>query len=104
MDATGRTPAQLLSHVKQYAASPEMRIEVTETKKYEIVEQLKGVYRGRFPVSEIDGVKVYFPDGWALVRVSNTQPAIVVRVEGNTAADMERIQDEFLAHIREAMA
>ena len=43
----------------------------------------------------IDGVRVEYADGFGLARASNTTPVIVLRFEGDTAAALERIQEEF---------
>ncbi|HOL49635.1 MAG TPA: phosphomannomutase/phosphoglucomutase [bacterium] len=103
MDQTGKKPEQLLENKKRYYSSPEIRIEVGEEKKYAIVEELKNFYKQKYNVSEIDGVKVYFPDGWALARVSNTQPAIVLRVEGKDEKSLEEIKKQFLSKVEETI-
>jgi len=46
--------------------------------------------------SDIDGVKVFLPDGWALVRASNTQPALVVRIEAESPESLKKIKKDFL--------
>ena len=48
-------------------------------------------------VNLIDGIRISFPDGWALARSSNTQPVIVVRFESTSAAGLERIQDSVMS-------
>lgn len=96
LDNENKSLSELLSDVKKYYSTPEIRVEVPDERKFEIVEKLKEYYRGKFPASEVDGIKVYFPEGWALVRASNTQPALVVRVEGETQEALEKIQKEFL--------
>ena len=103
MDQSGKNPEQLLEGRKRYYSSPEIRIDVGEEKKYQIVENLRNFYREKFNVSEIDGVKVYFPDGWALARVSNTQPAIVLRFEGMTEQSLEAIKKQFMEKLKEMM-
>lgn len=96
MDNEGKKLSELFSDVKKYFSTPEIRVEVPDEKKFEIVEKLKDYYRGKFPSSEVDGIKVYFPDGWALVRASNTQPALVVRVEAESQNSLDKIKTEFL--------
>jgi phosphomannomutase/phosphoglucomutase len=39
----------------------------------------------------VDGVRILYPEGWGLVRASNTQPVIVTRCEGRTGKDLEEI-------------
>jgi len=46
--------------------------------------------RGRYPLNDIDGVRVDMPGGWGLVRASNTQPALVMRFE---SLDPERLNE-----------
>ncbi|MFA5645364.1 MAG: phosphomannomutase/phosphoglucomutase [Candidatus Ratteibacteria bacterium] len=101
MDRTDSRLSELLADVPRYYASPEIRIEAADNRKFEIVSALQQWYRGKFPVSEIDGVKVYFPDGWALVRASNTQPALVLRIEGNSEEALNHIKEGFLAKVNE---
>ncbi|MCM8822911.1 MAG: phosphomannomutase/phosphoglucomutase, partial [Candidatus Omnitrophica bacterium] len=101
LESTGKKPQQLLEDKKRYYSSPEIRIEVGEEKKYKIVEAIKDFYKTRYRISDIDGVKVYFPDGWALARVSNTQPAIVLRIEGTTEKALEEIKRQFMDKVKE---
>jgi len=96
LDNEGKKPSQLFSDVKKYFSTPEIRIEVPDEKKFDIVEKLKNYYKGKYPSSEIDGIKVYFPDGWALVRASNTQPALVIRIESESQEALNKIKNEFL--------
>ncbi|MCM8833323.1 MAG: phosphomannomutase, partial [Candidatus Omnitrophica bacterium] len=60
-----------------------------------IVENVKKYYSEKYKISDIDGVKVYYPSGWALLRASNTQPALVVRIEGETEEILNKIKEEF---------
>ena len=81
---------------------PEIRMEI-DIKKFLAVEKIRSFYADGYHVEDLDGVKVYFPEGWALVRASNTQPAIVVRVEAETEASLESIRIGFLARINESL-
>ncbi|MEE8060123.1 MAG: phosphomannomutase/phosphoglucomutase [Pseudomonadales bacterium] len=76
--------------------SPELKVESTEEQKFSIIEQL--VNTGDFgdgKVSTLDGVRVDFPDGWGLVRASNTTPLLILRFEADTEEAMLRIQNQF---------
>ena len=46
-------------------------------------------------VERLDGLRVNYPDGWGLVRASNTTPSLVLRFEGDTKDALERIQGTF---------
>jgi phosphomannomutase/phosphoglucomutase len=51
-------------------------------------------------LSRIDGVRAEFPDGWGLVRASNTSAALICRFEGRDGAALERIKAAFLAELQ----
>ena len=51
-------------------------------------------------INTIDGLRVDWPDGFGLVRASNTTPVLVLRFEGQTAAALERIQAEMMQLLR----
>ena len=78
--------------VPRYVTSPEMRLACAETQKFLVVREVAAHFRGQFPLLEIDGARIDFGDGWALVRASNTGPAISVRFEAKTAMRALAIQ------------
>ena len=83
----------LLADVPKTFVSPEIRFDVPEEKKFEIVKRATEVLRKTgFPIIDVDGVRVTFPDGWGLIRASNTQPLLVLRFEGPTEARLKEIQ------------
>ncbi|MFH0797064.1 MAG: phosphomannomutase/phosphoglucomutase [Candidatus Omnitrophota bacterium] len=84
--------SQLVAGLTPYYATPEIRVEVPDEEKFNVVERLKAELSGKYNVSTIDGVKVYFEDGWGLVRASNTQPALVLRFEAKTEKRLSEIQ------------
>ena len=78
-------------------STPELRVDTTEDKKRSIVEKLRQTYPSdtdRYKVNMIDGVRISYKDGWALVRASNTQPVLSMRFESPTQAGLTRIQSE----------
>jgi phosphomannomutase/phosphoglucomutase len=56
------------------------------------VEKIKRHFQNRPGIVDIDGVRIPFKDGWALVRSSNTQPVIVMRFEASSAKSLQRIR------------
>ncbi len=94
---SGRTLGELRDSVPQYVSTPEIRIETTDEEKFAIVERVREAFRRRYEVVDIDGARVRFPDGWALVRASNTQPVLVARFEARTAERLDAIRDEVYA-------
>ena len=81
---------------KHYFNTPEIRISTTDEKKWNIIEQVKKyVIDKEYDYIDIDGVRIEFSDGWALIRCSNTEPSITMRFEAETEERLNEIQDEF---------
>jgi phosphomannomutase len=83
-------------------STPELNVPCAEGQAHGLVDQL--VAKVNFPapavVNTIDGLRVDWPDGFGLVRASNTTPVLVLRFEGHTAAALERIQSSMLELLR----
>ena len=73
----------------KYVSTPELRLDCTDERKFAIVDSVREHFASRYDVIDIDGARVQFGDGWALIRASNTQPVLVARFE---AASQERLQ------------
>ncbi|NPC72597.1 phosphomannomutase/phosphoglucomutase [Corallococcus exiguus] len=85
--------SQLLSDVPKTFASPELRFDTTEEKKFAMVKRATEILRDAgHKVVDVDGVRVTFEDGWGLIRASNTQPILVLRYEASTEARVKEIQ------------
>lgn len=93
--------AQLLADLPVTFATPEIRVACDDTAKFAIVAQAASHFAARYPVVTIDGVRVTYPDGWGLMRASNTQPVLVLRFEAATAEGRDRHQSEFLEWLAE---
>lgn len=95
---TGRTIPELLEGLPPSFSTPEVRLDTTEEKKTQIVQKLKDHFQNKEGVelNFIDGLRVSYPDGWALVRSSNTQPVVVVRFESHTKGRLDEIQSSFM--------
>lgn len=83
-----------LSHLPRVYNTPEIRVDTTEEAKFRIVERVVAHYREKYPVVDIDGARVKFPEGWALVRASNTQPSLVLRFEAKSPEKLQALRDE----------
>jgi len=98
--------SELLVDLPQTCATPEIRVECPDDVKFKIVEEAAKYFRTLYDVIDVDGVRVVFPDGWGLVRASNTQPVIVMRFEADTPERVREIQhliEEKLCFIRTSM-
>ncbi len=83
----------LLSDVPKTYASPELRVDTREEKKFELVKRATDTLRAAgHKIVDVDGVRVTFPDGWGLIRASNTQPILVLRFEASTPERLKEIQ------------
>lgn len=93
---TDKKCSELLNGYKKYYNTPEIRIETTDDKKWEIVEKIKNYVKSKgYEYLDIDGVRAKFDDGWALIRCSNTQPCLTSRYEAETEDRLNEIKSEF---------
>jgi phosphomannomutase/phosphoglucomutase len=82
-----------LSDIPEMVNTPEIRMECPEDKKFRVVQQLVDEFKREYRVIDIDGARVLFPDGWGLVRASNTQAILVLRFEASSRESLRSIQD-----------
>jgi len=76
-------------------STPELNIDVTDEGKFGIIEGLQALEFEGGNANRIDGVRVDYPDGWGLIRASNTTPVLVLRFEAESETALERIRDQF---------
>jgi len=98
---SGRTFSELADEIPSYPSTPELRLDCTEERKFGIVEDIVRHYKGLHDVIDIDGARVLFDGGWALVRASNTQPVIVARIEADDPERLTEIGDDVRAVLGE---
>ncbi len=103
MDIVARDDRPLSERVAEfpsYVSTAEIRIDVTEELKWSVVQAAVEHFRALYDVIDVDGVRVLFGDGWALLRSSNTQPVIVARYEARTAERLAEIREEVESWLR----
>ena len=88
-----------LSDISKMVNTPEIRMECPEDKKFRVVQQLVDEFKREYRVIDIDGARVLFPDGWGLVRASNTQAILVLRFEATSQESLKGIQDLIMAKL-----
>jgi phosphomannomutase/phosphoglucomutase len=103
MGRSGKRVSELLEGIPQTYVTPEIRVECPDDVKFKIVEQATEHFHQRYPVIDIDGMRVRFPDGWGLLRASNTQPALVLRFEATSQERLKEIRDMIEAQVQELM-
>ena len=88
--------SRLLADLPKTYATPELRVDCPDEQKFDIVQQAADEFAAKYPVSTLDGVRITFPEGWGLLRASNTQPVLVMRFEATSpkARDAYRAEVE----------
>ena len=101
----GKSVTQMRGEMPDMLNTPELRFQVDESRKFAAIDEVKARLTGKdvpadVEVNATDGVRVTTPDGWWLLRASNTQDVLVARAESDTAEGLERLMgliDEQLA-------
>lgn len=102
MSKTDKTVDELLEGINRYYSTEELKFASPDDKKFTVIEKVLDYAKSKnYEFNDIDGVRVEFSDGWALVRASNTGPNITARFEANTEERLEEIQKEFVDLIEE---
>jgi len=87
---SGRPLSALLADLPKSVSTPEIRVDCPDDKKFAIAAKATEYFRKHYDVIDVDGVRIQFPDGWGLIRASNTQPALVLRFE---APSLEKLKE-----------
>ncbi len=100
LGSTESTADELFAQFPVTFSTPEIKIKTTEKAKFEIIQRLsnEGDF-GSGTVTTIDGLRVDYPDGWGLIRPSNTSPVLSLRFEADGQEALKRIQDLFQAQL-----
>ena len=95
ISSTGRKLSELADEMPSYPTTPELRADCPEELKFRIVNEVRDHFRAGHEVIDIDGARVIFPDGWGLIRASNTQAVLVLRFEAKTPERLSEIRQLF---------
>ena len=95
-------PSAVLDGLPTSFSTPELNVPCAEGEPHALVERLvaNAAFKPPAEVSTIDGLRVDWPDGFGLIRASNTTPVLVLRFEGQTQDALHRIEGEMLALLR----
>jgi phosphomannomutase/phosphoglucomutase len=94
LSRTDKKLSQMLNDLPHVFNTPEIRVYASDQVKFKIVEEVKNLLSEKYPIIDIDGVRANFPDGWALVRASNTQESLVLRYEAESEERLAAIKKE----------
>ena len=104
LSKTGKKASELLVGLPKTYATPEIRIDCPDEIKFQVTEAVKRKLGEQNEVIDIDGVRVEYPDGWGLLRASNTQPALVLRFEAQTEPRLAEIRETVESTLKETIA
>ena len=95
----GKSVTELRSAMPAMLNTPEMRFQVDESRKFAAIDEVKERLMGNnapagVEVNDTDGVRVNTPDGWWLLRASNTQDVLVARAESDSEEGLERLMNQ----------
>ncbi len=85
--AQEETLSALMATVPTLWATPEYRPYCPDERKADVIAAVRAALQGRYPINDVDGVRITFERGWGLLRASNTEPVLSLRFEGQTEAD-----------------
>jgi phosphomannomutase/phosphoglucomutase len=97
--------APLSAQVKglpEMVSTPEIRVDTPDEIKFDVVARVADHFRRVRTIVDVDGARVLFPEGWGLVRASNTQPVLVMRFEARTSQLLDQYQHEVEQVVDEA--
>lgn len=94
-------PSAVLDALPTSFSTPELNVACAEGEPHALVKRLQAAtFAAPAKVSTIDGLRVDWPDGFGLIRASNTTPVLVLRFEGHTPEALHRIEAEMLALLK----
>jgi phosphomannomutase len=97
---SGKSLTQLMDEMPKSVATPEMRFAVDASRKFAVVDEVLGrLSADGTKVDSTDGARVNTPDGWWLLRASNTQDVLVARAEASDAAGLKRLVEQIDAQL-----
>jgi phosphomannomutase/phosphoglucomutase len=99
---TDKTCDDLIEGINEYYSTEELKFKASDDTKFGVVDKVLEYAKSKgYKYIDIDGVRVEFNDGWALVRASNTGPNITARFEATTKERLQALQDEFIGVVNE---
>jgi phosphomannomutase/phosphoglucomutase len=95
LDLCARAPHPVSRHfdtLPRLYNTPELKAPCPDDRKFEVVADLAHAFKSRYETIDIDGARILFPDGWGLVRASNTNAYLTLRFEGRTQAAVDEMK------------
>ena len=103
----GRKLSEIFDTLPQMVTTPEMKVDCPDEKKFQVIAAMQEAVAngsadlpGLREVITIDGLRMIFEEGWSLVRASNTQPVLVLRMEASDETALNRLRTETEAFLQ----
>jgi phosphomannomutase/phosphoglucomutase len=96
------TLSGMLADVPATVATPEIRIQCDDRRKFDVVARVKAHFQSSREVVDVDGARILFEEGWGLVRASNTQDVLVLRFEAQSPESLAAIRREVESEVLRA--
>ena len=98
LEKQGKLSSDLTKDMNKLLSTPEIRINIDDDIKFEVIDKIKNYAKEHnYNAVFVDGVRVNYDDGFALVRASNTSPCITMRFEASTEELLNKRKNEFLS-------
>lgn len=101
---SGQPLSAQLADLPQTFTTPEIRVDCADAVKFEVVRLVTERFRRTHSILDVDGARILFPEGWGLVRASNTQPVLVLRFEAASPDLLREYRAMTEAVVAEAVA
>ncbi|MBU8921920.1 MAG: phosphomannomutase/phosphoglucomutase [Bacteroidales bacterium] len=95
VSSSDRKLSEIFDDLPSYESTPEIRLECSDEKKFDVVREVGDHFKKTNEVIDIDGARVKFGSGWGLIRASNTQPVLVLRFEASDLESLDEIRKKF---------
>jgi len=106
LSRSGKPLSALVAHLPKMQNTPEVRFHVPAERKFkiapEILSRLRAENAKDLSINDIDGVRVTTPDGWWLMRASNTEDVLTIRAEGFNAEGLERLKAQLVSQLAQS--
>lgn len=96
LSKTTSSLSEMVADIPKYYSTPEIKFACPDEKKFKVIDRIKEFCESQnWVINPIDGVRVNFATGWALVRASNTGPNLTMRCEASDEAGLKNLQEIF---------
>ena len=101
MSKTSEKLSKMVESFPKYYSTPEIKIPCADNIKFQVVEKVKEYAKlMNYPINDIDGVRITYTNGWALVRASNTGPNIIFRAEADSEEGARILENIYIGMVQ----